>query len=232
MAVPCCLGVLIYTAFVGFEIPALRTLLSAFIFIGFLLLKQPIKPFTLLVYSASLLLLIDPFSVLSAGFWLSYGACFILLRIYQTIAQLPEQQFLSLSSKMIFMGKVLIESQGKIFIALSPLTLLFFQQISWVAPLTNIIAVPIVGGVIVPLNIMAACAWFIVKPFGNMLFHFNDMLLSILLSCLGLLEKLSLPLQGISLTPLSLLAISFAIIILFLPKGILPKTWGYYVVYP
>ena len=58
------------------------------------------------------------------------------------------------------------------------------------------------------------------------------MLLSILLSYLGLLEKLSLPLQGISLTPLSLLAISFAIIILFLPKGILPKTWGYYVVYP
>ena len=30
---------------------------------------------------------------------------------------------------MIFMSKVLIESQGKIFIALSPLTLLFFQQI-------------------------------------------------------------------------------------------------------
>ncbi|WP_162580158.1 ComEC/Rec2 family competence protein, partial [Acinetobacter baumannii] len=73
-----------------------------------------------LVYSASLLLLMDPVSVLSAGFWLSYGACFILLRIYQTIAQLPEQQFLSLSSKMMFMGKVLIESQGKIFIALSP----------------------------------------------------------------------------------------------------------------
>ena len=92
MAVPCCLGVLIYTAFVGFEIPALRTLLSTLIFIGFLLLKQPIKPFTLLVYSASLLLLIDPFSVL-CRFWLSYGACFILLRIYQTIAQLPEQHF-------------------------------------------------------------------------------------------------------------------------------------------
>ncbi|MFX4543468.1 ComEC/Rec2 family competence protein, partial [Acinetobacter baumannii] len=32
MAIPCCFGVLIYTAFVGFEIPALRTLLSVFIF--------------------------------------------------------------------------------------------------------------------------------------------------------------------------------------------------------
>lgn len=226
MAIPCCFGVLIYTAFVGFEIPALRTLLSVFIFISFIVLKQPLKPFALLVYSASLLLLMDPFSVLSAGFWLSYGACFILLRIYQTIVQIPDQHFLSLRSKMIFMTKVLIESQGKIFIALSPLTLLFFQQISWIAPLTNIVAVPIVGGVIVPLNIIAACTWFIVKPFGNMLFYFNDILLNILLSCLGLLEKLSLPLQGISLTPLALFAVSLGILILFLPKGILPKTWG------
>jgi len=133
MAIPCCFGVLIYTAFVGFEIPALRTLLSVFIFISFIVLKQPLKPFALLVYSASLLLLMDPFSVLSAGFWLSYGACFILLRIYQTIVQIPDQHFLSLRSKMNFMTKVLIESQGKIFIALSPLTLLFFQQISWIA---------------------------------------------------------------------------------------------------
>lgn len=226
MAIPCCFGVLIYTAFVGFEIPALRTLLSVFIFISFIVLKQPLKPFALLIYSASLLLLMDPFSVLSAGFWLSYGACFILLRIYQTIVQIPDQHFLSLRSKMIFMTKVLIESQGKIFIALSPLTLLFFQQISWIAPLTNIVAVPIVGGIIVPLNIIAACTWFIAKPFGNMLFYFNDILLSILLSCLGLLEKLSLPLQGISLTPLALFAVSLGILILFLPKGILPKTWG------
>ncbi|ARG16152.1 TPA: DNA internalization-related competence protein ComEC/Rec2 [Acinetobacter nosocomialis] len=226
MAIPCCFGVLIYTAFVGFEIPALRTLLSVFIFISFIVLKQPLKAFALFVYSASLLLLMDPFSVLSAGFWLSYGACFILLRIYQTIVQIPDQHFLSLRSKMIFMTKVLIESQGKIFIALSPLTLLFFQQISWIAPLTNIVAVPIVGGIIVPLNIIAACTWFIAKPFGNMLFYFNDILLSILLSCLGLLEKLSLPLQGISLTPLALFAVSLGILILFLPKGILPKTWG------
>lgn len=226
LAIPFSFGVLIYTAFVGFEIPALRTLLSVFIIISFLLLKQPLKPFALLVYSASLLLVFDPFSVLSAGFWLSYGACFILLRIYQTIAQLPQQHFLSLGSKMIFMGKVLIESQGKIFIALSPLTLIFFQQISWVAPLTNIIAVPILGVVIVPLNIVAGCAWFIFKPFGNMLFQFNDILLSILLSFLNLLEEISLPIQGVSLTPFGLLAVSFAVVILFLPNGVVPKTWG------
>ncbi|HBU88374.1 MAG TPA: DNA internalization-related competence protein ComEC/Rec2, partial [Acinetobacter sp.] len=123
--IPLCFGVLIYTAFVGFEIPALRTLLSVFLFAFLLLVKLPVKPFLLLVYSASLLLLFDPFSVLSAGFWLSYGSCFILLRIYQTIVQAPNLASLSLLSRIILLAKNLIESQGKIFIALCPLMLIF-----------------------------------------------------------------------------------------------------------
>ncbi|WP_151964199.1 DNA internalization-related competence protein ComEC/Rec2 [Acinetobacter oleivorans] len=224
--IPLCFGVLIYTAFVGFEIPALRTLLSVFLFAFLLLVKLPVKPFSLLIYSASLLLLFDPFSVLSTGFWLSYGACFILLRIYQTIVQAPNLASLSLLSRIILLTKTLIESQGKIFIALCPLMLIFFQQISWVAPLTNIIAVPLLGGVIVPLNIFAACVWLIFNSVGNALFQFNDILLSMVLTCFSLLEKLSLPLQGFSLTLLALIGLSCAIIILFLPRGVLPKSWS------
>jgi len=224
--IPLCFGVLIYTAFVGFEIPALRTLLSVFLFAFLLLVKLPVKPFSLLVYSASLLLLFDPFSILSAGFWLSYGSCFILLRIYQTIVQTPNLASVSLLSRIILFSKTLIESQGKIFIALCPLMLIFFQQISWVAPLTNIIAVPLLGGIIVPLNIVAACVWLIFNSLGNILFQINDILLSIVLSCFSFLEKLFSPLQGFSLTPLALLGLSCAIIILFLPRGVLPKSWG------
>jgi len=225
--IPLCFGVLIYTAFVGFEIPALRTLLSIFLFAFLLLVKLPVKPFSLFVYSASLLLLFDPFSVLSAGFWLSYGSCFILLRIYQTIVQTPNLVSVSVLSRIILLTKTLIESQGKIFIALCPLMLIFFQQISWIAPLTNIIAVPLLGGVIVPLNIFAACVWLIFNSIGNALFQINDILLSIVLTCFSLLEKLSLPLQGFSLTPVALLGLSCVIIILFLPRGVLPKSWGF-----
>lgn len=224
---PLCFGVLIYTAFVGFEIPALRTLLSVFLFAFLLLVKLPVKPFSLLVYSASLLLLFDPFSVLSTGFWLSYGSCFILLRIYQTIVQTPNLASVSLLSRIILLSKTLIESQGKIFIALCPLMLIFFQQISWVAPLTNIIAVPLLGGIIVPLNIFAACVWLIFNSIGSALFQTNDILLSMVLTCFSFLEKLSLPLQGFSLTPLALVCLSCVIIILFLPRGVLPKSWGF-----
>ena len=75
-----CVG--LYTAFVGFEIPALRTLLMCSVVTIMLLLKQKISSFALLIYSAALLLYLDPLSVLSAAFWLSYGACFILGWLY------------------------------------------------------------------------------------------------------------------------------------------------------
>lgn len=62
------LSVLLYVAFVGFEIPAIRTLLTVIVASLFILFRQEIQPFALLVYSASLLLIYDPFSILSAAF--------------------------------------------------------------------------------------------------------------------------------------------------------------------
>jgi competence protein ComEC len=99
LLLPFLLSVLVYVAFVGFEIPAIRTLLTALLASIFLFFRQSIRPFSLLIYSASILLLFDPFSILSAGFWLSYGACFILLRVYQTIAQLPQDQPITWTQK-------------------------------------------------------------------------------------------------------------------------------------
>lgn len=118
--------VFLYCAYVGLEIPALRTLLMTGLFSVWILFKYPIKVLTLLLLSASLLLVFDPFSILSAAFWLSYGACFVLLRIYQTI---QEQNFENqhLLQKIISALKILVESQWKIFIALFPLMIIFFK---------------------------------------------------------------------------------------------------------
>jgi competence protein ComEC len=173
LLLPFLLSVLVYVAFVGFEIPAIRTLLTALLASIFLFFRQSIRPFSLLIYSASILLLFDPFSILSAGFWLSYGACFILLRVYQTIAQLPQDQPITWTQKIFLAAKALVESQSKIFIALLPLVLIFFQQVSWIAPVSNLIAIPLLGGVVVPLDVLAACIWLIIPALGQFLFQIN-----------------------------------------------------------
>src|SRR5690606_33833708 len=71
LSLPFLLCVLLYCAFVGFEIPALRTLLICVIVTFTLLLRQNVQALKLLILSAALLLLFDPFSILSAAFWLS-----------------------------------------------------------------------------------------------------------------------------------------------------------------
>ena len=226
LAFPFLFSVMVYVAFVGFEIPALRTLLTVALASFFVITRQAIQPFQLLIYSACLFLIYDPFSILSAAFWLSYGACFILLRIYQTISTLPKDRIKNRTEDIKFAIKILIESQWKIFIALMPLVIIFFQQIAWIAPLSNLIAIPILSMLVVPLDIFAACVWLIFPSLGLVLFTLNNMLLSILIGLLDVLMSLTPDLQGISYIPLSLFALSVGILILFMPKGTIPKSWG------
>ncbi|MDY6488338.1 ComEC/Rec2 family competence protein [Acinetobacter faecalis] len=161
--------VFLYCAYVGFEIPALRTLLVTLLASVWILFKYPIKALSLLLLSASLLLIFDPFSILSAAFWLSYGACFVLLRIYQTIQEQNfEQQ--SLIQKSISALKILVESQWKIFIALFPLMIIFFKQIAWITPLSNLFAIPFIGLVIVPLDVLAGMSYFLFEPLSQLFF--------------------------------------------------------------
>ena len=227
LIVPFCICVLLYCAFVGFEIPALRTLLTCLLISGFVLLKQKIQALNILLLSASILLIFDPFSILSAAFWLSYGACFVLLRIYQTVQQSHAEEIKTKTQAIKIQVKILIESQWKIFLALFPLMLIFFKQVAWITPLSNLFAIPWIGMVIVPLDVIAALCYFIFKPLGSLIFQINDGCLSVLLIFMQLLDQLFSPaLQPVAMNFWMLLSLCLGLIILFLPRGVLPKTWS------
>ena len=226
LVIPFCMGVLLYTAFVGFEIPALRTLLTSCIVAVLILLRFKLQALQVLLLSAAILLFLDPFSILSAAFWLSYCACLVLLRIYQTIQQQPEQLMLTRYAQLKLYIAILFESQWKIFVALLPLVLIFFQQVSWLAPVSNLIAIPVLSGLVVPLDIIAACVWLIIPALGQLLFQLNDILLSLLMWVLNALQQISPDLYGVSCTPLMMVSLILGLIILFMPKGTLPKVWA------
>ncbi|WP_235831621.1 DNA internalization-related competence protein ComEC/Rec2 [Acinetobacter rongchengensis] len=219
--------VVFYTAFVGFEIPALRTMIMVSVFSLILLLNQKIQAIKHLLFTASILLLIDPFSILSAAFWLSFGACFILIRVYQTIQQQPRQQVQSWQAKLKHFVQVLFDSQWKTFIALMPLVLWIFQQFSWLTPLSNFIAIPVIGSLVVPIEVLAACMSLFSTSLGILLFKVADQLLSFLLSLLDFLDQtLGFKLDWWAFSAVQILCIAFAIFILFLPKGVIPRFWA------
>ncbi len=217
--------VLLYCAFVGFEIPALRTLLMCSLTAVFLLLGRAVNALTLLLYSASLLLFFDPLCVLTASFWLSYGACFILLRIYQTVQKQVAQPNLFAQLKKLLWP--ILDAQWKIFLALMPLVILFFKQISWISPMTNVIAIPFLGLLVVPLDVLAGLSFFIFEPLASFLLQINDRIIGVLLALLNMIEAIFSPqLHAVALNFWAWLALSFALILLFLPRGVMPKTWA------
>lgn len=227
LSLPFLCGIVLYCAFVGFEIPALRTLLMSSLIVLGIWCQQRLSILTILLASAALMLLVNPFSILSVGFWLSYGACFILLRIYQTIQQQPQQALLSRWQQFGYYLRILFESQGKIFIALLPLVMLFFQQLSWLAPLANMIAIPLIGVLVVPFNILATCIWLFLPSIGLIFYHLADWSISILLTSLGILQNaIPVDLQPLHFTTVQIVAFTLVIVILFLPRGAVPKTWA------
>jgi competence protein ComEC len=223
---PFLICVFFYCAYVGFEIPALRTLLTCCVVSLWLLLKLTLKPLTILLFSATILLIIDPFSILSAGFWLSYGACFVLLRIYQTIQQNNINEVDKIKSIKNTL-RILIESQWKIFIALFPLMIIFFKQIAWITPLTNLIAIPIIGLIIVPLDVVAGTIFLVFEPLSHLLFLINSLCISLLLNILDAIDYIFNPqLIPISMNLWTMLLLILIIGIAFSPNGTVPKLWA------
>lgn len=227
LVIPFCMGVLLYSAFVGFEIPALRTLLTSCIIAVLILLRFKLQALQVLLLSAAMLLFIDPFSILSAAFWLSYSACLVLLRIYQTLQQQPEQLTLTHYAQLKLYISILFESQWKIFLALLPLMLIFFQQVVWIAPFSNLLALPWLSLLVVPLSIIATLCLWVIPPLGILLFKLNDLSVSFLLSILNRGDQIfGSTVQNIAMNGTVMFGLILGLIILFLPRGIVPKSWS------
>ena len=87
---------------------------------------------------------IDPMEVISPGFWLSFGAVTVIM--------------LAVGSRIGRLGwfRAWAHTQWAITLALVPLLLAMFQQVSLVSPVANAFAIPLVSLVVVPLALAAS----------------------------------------------------------------------------
>ncbi|MCC6658720.1 MAG: DNA internalization-related competence protein ComEC/Rec2, partial [Rhodocyclaceae bacterium] len=91
-----------------------------------------------------LVLLADPWAVLAAGFWLSFGAVGLLF--YVSAGRLAPGHWLAEWGR----------AQWAVTLGLVPALLALFQQFSLVSPLANAVAIPVVSFVVTPLALVAA----------------------------------------------------------------------------
>lgn len=136
-----------YALLAGLSIPTQRALLMLSCFVLVLLLKRNFKPVNAMAMALLVILLWDPVSVLSAGFWFSFLAVSIIFYVFS--ARL--NQSYSWRERSFQWGWM----QFSIALALFPFSLLIFQQTSLISPVANAILVPYVSFLVVPLVLLA-----------------------------------------------------------------------------
>ncbi len=133
-------GALVYAAVAGFALPTVRTALMIAVIAGARTWRRPLRTSDALSLAMVVVLLLDPLSVLGAGFWLSFLGVAWLLWCLPQATRRPLHD--------------LVSAQGVATLGLLPLSAILFGQASLAGPLANLIAVPWWSLVVVPLSLI------------------------------------------------------------------------------
>ena len=144
-----------YCLLAGWGVPAQRTFFMLATVAAATWVRLGTRPATTLALAAVIVTLLDPWAVLAPGFWLSFGA---VAAIFLSVHGRPALHAQRWRDHL----REAARTQLVVTIALVPLTVVLFQQVSIVSPLANAIAIPLVSLVITPLSLAAAC--FIALP--------------------------------------------------------------------
>jgi competence protein ComEC len=137
-----------YALFSGWGVPAQRTVWMLAT-VGALRLSGRRWPWTQVwLLACAVVVTIDPWAMLQAGFWLSFVAVGVLFATDPGGAREPSA---GMRTKLAERARSALHEQWVVTVALTPLTLLLFGQISVVGLLANAIAIPWVTLVITPL---------------------------------------------------------------------------------
>jgi competence protein ComEC len=137
-----------YALFSGWGVPAQRTVLMLALVVG---LRQGVRqwPWPLVWLLAMVAVLaLDPWALLQPGFWLSFVAVGILFASGSRVQPGPVTR--------------LLREQAVVTVALAPLGVLLFGQLSLAGLVANLLAIPWVTGVVTPLamlGVLVPWAW-------------------------------------------------------------------------
>ncbi len=133
---------LLYALVSGFGVPAQRTVFMLAVVAVALLKGRATSVAGVLTTALFVVLVMDPWAMQSAGFWLSFGAVALILYVGAGRLQRP--------GWLVDWARI----QWAITLGLVPLLLVLFKQVSLVSPIANAAAIPVVSLGVVPLTLL------------------------------------------------------------------------------
>ncbi|NTV90692.1 MAG: DNA internalization-related competence protein ComEC/Rec2, partial [Clostridiales bacterium] len=133
----------------GFEPSVLRAVIMAVFILTAQLLRRDSDILTVIAASALVLLLASPYMLYNIGFQLSYSATIALVLLFNDVKKLVSFRFIPEFLSSVLAATITAQ------LGVLPLTLLYFNRVSVVSLLTNLLVVPLIEIVTVTGMIMA-----------------------------------------------------------------------------
>jgi competence protein ComEC len=133
----------LYALIAGLGLPTQRALLMLAVAAIAMMRGREVAASRVLVLALFCVLLFDPWAVLSAGFWLSFGAVGVILFVLGGRIT-PSRGW-----------RAAVRIQLAIALAMTPALLALFNAFSIVSPVANALAIPLVSLLIAPLALLA-----------------------------------------------------------------------------
>ncbi len=224
--------VIFYTLLAGAALPAVRACVMAVVFLSALVLERDTDPLQTLAASAMIILIAWPQSLFEVSFWLSFSAVFFIVigvpRFAKAVGLRDLRQYSDKPRHIrwgVRLGYMFLVSVAAT-LGTAPWVVKYFNQLSLIGPFINLIAIPLVCWVIVPLGLLAAVFVLVSDWLVNGVIGLNLWIadwLSAAISELGAWSGANIILSMPGMFELCAWLAGLGALILALPKGNLPS---------
>jgi len=221
---------MLYAMVAGLSIPTQRAIIMLFVLSVMMLMRRNHRPLDALGFALLLVLLLDPLAVLSVGFWFSFSAVAVIFITLNSSSpdiniaatgQKKKDLYHSVWFKVASTLKQWVRLQLLITLFLLPLSLFMFQQVSLVSPIANLLLIPYVSFLVVPVVLVAIVCAFLLPAFAEVLFSLAAGLLDIIWPLLSYLaaQPYALWVRG-DIDILKLLLLTAVFLLLYFSRGL------------
>ncbi|MCF2946988.1 DNA internalization-related competence protein ComEC/Rec2 [Paraglaciecola aquimarina] len=217
----------LYSGLAGFGLPTIRAWLMVCLLTGLFLFNKKLAPIKVLLLAMSGFVVLFPLSIFGASFWLSFSAVFVIWFVFW---RWPVKKVgFSLSTVTLTMLRI----QMSLSVLMLPVVAWQFSYVSVISPLVNLIAVPLVTFILVPLCLLGIICLPLNINWAEWIFKLVENLIEVGLQLLTHISQNDNSSFSIMALPILIWAIALmALVILFLPTFIIHKKWLVILMFP
>lgn len=210
-----------YAALAGFTVPTTRALVMVAVWALVATARRSVNPWQVLGAAGIAVLWWEPFAPYNPGFWLSFGAVSVLL-----LAGMAVVTPTTGAAPLAVRGRAgqLMRAQFALSLGLAPLMMWLFGEISLVAPLANLVVIPVFTGLIVPLTLLGTLCQAVSPWLGKPLLAAAAWLMQAVLDGLTMLDGWPASVWQPALPgSLWMIAIALGMLVLIWPRPLLGR---------